>query len=286
MRFSIVVTGCGLLAGVFAVPTTNSKRHVVHERRERLPMNWARDTELHSESLLPLRIALTQSNLDKADEYLMDVSNPASPNYGKHWTAKEVAEAFAPSDVTIRSVARWLADAGITSDRVKQSPGLNWLHADIKVHEAESLLKTKYYQYTHAETGQTHVACEEYSIPEDVQNYIDFIMPTVHFDKRVATPNNRREIESYEMQTNKPSKSAIGNKVRPGIGHSIGSPEDPTLPKLGDAIFPDDILDELDDCDNSITPACLRALYLLPDSDDFDPNPASKSPLRYFTIVQ
>ena len=280
MRFSIALAGCGLLTYAFAFPTASSKRHVLHERRERLPTNWARDAELHSESLLPLRIALTQNNLDKADEYLMDVSNPTSPNYGKHWTAQEVAEAFAPSDITIKSVVRWLADAGITSDRITQSRGLNWLHADLKLHEAESLLRTKYYRYTHAETGHTHVACEEYSVPEDVQSYVDFITPTVHFDRRVATPKNRRDIESHGMQANKPSKSAIGHTVQPGIGHTIGSPEDPTLPKLGDALFPDDVFDELDNCDNLITPACLQALYELPDSDYFDPNPESKSPSR------
>lgn len=53
----------------------------------------------------------------------MDVSHPESPSYGKYWTAQEVADAFAPSDITIRSVVRWLDDAGIAFDRVKQSRG-------------------------------------------------------------------------------------------------------------------------------------------------------------------
>jgi len=43
-----------------------------------------------------MRIGLTQSNMDKAWDWLMEVSSPASEKYGEHWAAKDVAEAFAP----------------------------------------------------------------------------------------------------------------------------------------------------------------------------------------------
>ncbi len=75
---------CSLLAAAIAALTANTKRHVVHERRERLPAHWKRSAKLHGDSNLPMRIALTQSNLDRADEFLMDVAHPESPNYGKH----------------------------------------------------------------------------------------------------------------------------------------------------------------------------------------------------------
>ena len=83
MQFSLI-TVYGLLAAAIAAPTANTKRHVVHERRDRLPSQWKRNAKVHVESTLPMRIALTQSNLDRADEFLMDVSHPESPNYGKH----------------------------------------------------------------------------------------------------------------------------------------------------------------------------------------------------------
>lgn len=51
-----------------------------------------------------VRVGLKQSNLDKAYKYLMDVSHPSSPNYGKRWTPEQVTEAFAPSDETVSSV--------------------------------------------------------------------------------------------------------------------------------------------------------------------------------------
>jgi len=49
-----------------------------------------RDDILNREATIPLSIGLAQSNLAHADQFLMDVSYPDSPNYGKHWTPKKV----------------------------------------------------------------------------------------------------------------------------------------------------------------------------------------------------
>lgn len=102
MHFSILAV-CGLITGALASPTTQ-KRHVVHERRDRLPAQWSKSGVYHGDVVIPMRIALTQANLHKGDEFLMDVSHPDSENYGKHWSAKEVAEMFAPSEETVSSV--------------------------------------------------------------------------------------------------------------------------------------------------------------------------------------
>jgi tripeptidyl-peptidase-1 len=104
MRFSIFALSA-LVAGAVAAPAVNTKRHVIHEKRNGIPANWRRNAKLHPDSKLPMRIALTQSNLEKADEFLMDVSHPTSPNFGRHWTATQVAEMFAPSRDTVAAVA-------------------------------------------------------------------------------------------------------------------------------------------------------------------------------------
>ena len=270
MRFSLIAAS-SLFAGAFAAPTTNSKRHVVHERRNRIPMHWERTSELHGDLYLPMRIALSQKNLDRADEFLMDVSHPDSPNFGKHWTAKQVAETFAPSEEAVNSVLEWLAEYGVHGDRVKQSQGLNWIHADVTVSEAEDLLQTKYYKYTHAVTGQPHIACEDYSIPENIQKHVDFVTPTVHFDAKVENPKKRRSLEERETET-----SVLDHNVQPGVGHSIGSPGDKSLPKNGGKIPFGTILTELENCDVSIVPDCLRALYEFPPY--FPTNSKSRSP--------
>ena len=274
MRFSLISV-CGLLAVAIAAPTSNSKRHVVHERRDRLPSQWRRSAKLHGDSYLPMRIALTQSNLDRADEFLMDVAHPESPNFGKHWSAKQVAETFAPSEDAVVSVIEWLSEAGIAGSRVKQSQSLNWIEADVTVAEAESLLSTKYYEYRHTSSEQAHVACDEYSVPEDIRQHIDFITPTVHFDAKIGPPKERRGLDDRQTEIARRQTSAIGHNIQPGIGHSIGSPGDGSLPKEGDHIPLGTVFSQLENCDTSIVPNCLRALYEFP--PDFPSNPKSKS---------
>jgi tripeptidyl-peptidase I len=247
MRFTILALSA-LVAGAIAAPATSAKRHVTHEKRDSLPRNWRRNAKLHPDSTLPMRIALTQSNLDKADEFLMDVSHPTSPNYGKHWTTKQVAEMFAPTKETVAAVADWLFENGVTE--FSQSQGFNWLHADVSVGTAERLLQTEYFEYIH-ESGKSHVACEEYSVPEHLRDHIDFITPTVHFDVKISQPKKR-------STDPKPA-------VQPAKAKSIGSATNNiAAPKYGGKIPSGKVIGELEQCDEYITPDCLRALYLFP----------------------
>lgn len=70
--------------------------HVVHEQRPGPPQGWMRRPSYDVSGVLPMKVGLRQRNLHRADEWLMDVSDPASTKYGNHWTAKEIVETFAP----------------------------------------------------------------------------------------------------------------------------------------------------------------------------------------------
>ena len=45
----------------------------------------------------------------------------ASPNYGKHMTAEEVIDFFAPHESTVTTVIDWIVGSGIARERVSQS---------------------------------------------------------------------------------------------------------------------------------------------------------------------
>jgi hypothetical protein len=78
MLSSLLALGT-MVATAIAAPSSS---YVQHEKREALPPGWERTQKLPGHEVLPMRIALSQSNLDKADEFLMDVSHPDSPNFG------------------------------------------------------------------------------------------------------------------------------------------------------------------------------------------------------------
>ena len=60
-----------LIDVVIASPVAQSK--VLHERREYIPQGWTKGGRVPSHAILPVRIGLTQSNLDKGHDLLMEV---------------------------------------------------------------------------------------------------------------------------------------------------------------------------------------------------------------------
>ncbi|KAH7927947.1 subtilisin-like protein [Leucogyrophana mollusca] len=157
----------------------------LHERRSHIPPGWNRARKHEPSAIIPLRIALTQPNIDQIGSYLNDVSHPDSPNYGDHWTPDQVATKFAPTKETINTVRDWLLQSGVDPARVEVSPGKGWLHVNSTVGEVEGLLRAKYYVYVH-DTGAEHVASESYHLPAHVTPHVDFVTPTIHFDARLA----------------------------------------------------------------------------------------------------
>lgn len=183
MRLSLFALSA-LLASAAAAPSLQN--HVLLEKRDKVPPGWSSHGQaIDGKTILPMKIGLTQGNLESADEYLMEVSHPESPKFGQHWSAKQIAETFAPSQESVDSVMYWLESSGINPERVIRSQSLGWLHFDVTVEEAERLLKTKYHVYKHEGSGKLHVACSQYHVPEHVTRHVDFITPTVHFDSKM-----------------------------------------------------------------------------------------------------
>ncbi|KAK0634553.1 peptidase S8/S53 domain-containing protein [Bombardia bombarda] len=148
--------------------------HVVHEL-EAAPRPQL-DQPMQPNVLLPMRIGLkgNETALKFAEQWLMQVSDPRSPQYGKFWTSDQVIAAFQPSETAVETVTKWLADSGIAKNRITHSDNKAWLAFDATVDEAESLLHTEYY---HDGQPRAMVACHQYHVPNHVHQFIDYITP-------------------------------------------------------------------------------------------------------------
>ncbi|CAK7236917.1 hypothetical protein SCUCBS95973_009771 [Sporothrix curviconia] len=278
-------------------------RHVVHEVRAPAAVHsWKKAARLHHETVLPVRIGLTQSNLHRAEEFLNDVSHPESPNYGRHWTPDQVADMFAPTQEAIDAVLAWVAsEIGLAGDSVSLSRGRHWVQFSATVSQMETLLKTEYHVYQNADHGARHVACEQYHVPEHLREHIDLVMPTVHFDGRQGAARTRKTEELAEEEQVELKRRAITRRWKEHTGAAalgprsgprfharrkssqnpkdssisvsssqasrpqrgiLGSPTDASLTKQGAVI--NNALMDLSQCDTMITPACLQALYNTP----------------------
>ncbi|KZT64883.1 subtilisin-like protein [Daedalea quercina L-15889] len=239
-----------LLSSVSGAPS-DSSRTVVHESRSHVPRGWHVIRRADPGLLLPFRIGLAQPNIENIETYLLDVSHPSSPNYGKHWTPGRIAETFRPTQESVDAVRTWLIDAGgLDPTRVSLSASGGWLHADMSVEEAERLLETEYHVYQfEGDEARTHVAChEKYHLPEDVAKHVEIVTPTLHFDvkpKSKPVQLEKRDASSGEST----SAHAVG---QPGFGASFPKTSGTTQAASGS---------DLAYCDEQIVPDCLRVLY-------------------------
>ncbi|GJF00417.1 subtilisin-like protein [Phanerochaete sordida] len=223
----VLAAVASLCIASLAVPHAS---RVVHESRRSLPTGWTPIRRADPDLVLPLRIGLTQSNLHLIEEYLLDVSHPSSPNYGKHWTPARIASAFRPAPESAAAVRDWLADSGVEAERVRVGATGGWVHANVSVAEAEALLGTEYFVYAHADAPREHVACHgAYHVPAHVAPHVDLITPTLHFDVKLGRDGVIAEILGSSSPTMKGPAKELAN--------------------------------DLSTCDQQITPDCIRALY-------------------------
>lgn len=89
MKAIHIVAAVGFARLAVAVPLGS---YVVHTKRNfSAGSKWIRSVDtVDSNSVIPLAIALTQRNLENGYDFLMDVSDPTSQNYGQHWSLEKV----------------------------------------------------------------------------------------------------------------------------------------------------------------------------------------------------
>lgn len=161
MRF---FSAASMLFGATAIAAAIAPYHpglVVHEQRQVKPDDFVKHSRLDSDDVVTVRIGLTQGNLALGEDALMDVSDPTSKNYGKHWTSEKVADFFKPTNETVEIVREWLMASGIEHERIMYSGNKAWIAFDALVTEAEELLQTEYHEWEHIGTGTALIACDE-----------------------------------------------------------------------------------------------------------------------------
>ncbi|KAL8637835.1 MAG: hypothetical protein Q9228_004943 [Teloschistes exilis] len=238
--------------------------HVLHEKRESAPRAWAKRDRVNPTIVLPVRIGLTQNNLENGPSLLDEVSNPASSKYGQHYTAEEIHDLFAPSQDSVDSVRQWLEAAGIAPHRVSLSTNKQWLQFDAETLEVENLLQAEYHHYEHAQTGRTNIGCDQYDftgsrlicaadnensyhVPAHVQKHVDYVTPGL----KLLTPSRPK------------SKAAIGAIGKRTFGAT--NPNMPPLPPLLKAL-PDTLVNILKlpfdkVCNVAVLPFCIQTFY-------------------------
>ncbi|KAH8812458.1 Pro-kumamolisin, activation domain-containing protein [Xylogone sp. PMI_703] len=244
------LTAVATLAALSAAAPTTATKHVLHEERVNPHRDWIKSSRIEGSAIIPMRIGLTQNNLEKGYDYLMEVSHPESSKYGSHWTAEEVHSMFAPSEESVAAVREWLLSSGIDEDRVVHTENKGWLAFDATVEEAERLLLAEFYEHEHKHSDKVRVGCDRYHVPEHLQPHIDYITPGIKL-----TPVVKRSV-----------KTKRSNPLHHKVTHSwpIHLPPFDGIPWWWKPPGAHKLPTELQGCGRNITPACIQALYSLP----------------------
>ncbi|KAJ3499351.1 hypothetical protein NLG97_g391 [Lecanicillium saksenae] len=245
MRADIILLS-SLVAGIAAIPVADN--HVVHEKRSVALSSRYTKRAIEGETKVPVRIALKQQNLEKGAELLYKVSDPASPDYGNHYTAEQVLELFAPAGESVNAVKQWLIKSGIPGDSITIPRSKGWLEFETTASQLESVLKTKYHVYKRDNVADVEtIGAEEYSLPPKVSEHVDFIYPGVaHISRQFTQEDGRVPPGRFPLRR---------RPIDPATVQKIESDRDATA-----------------SCDKLIIPACIQALYSIPHGHLSDPS--------------
>ncbi|KAI1796878.1 subtilisin-like protein [Ganoderma leucocontextum] len=199
-----------------------------------VPAGWTLHRRAAPNTDVLVRISLVQSNLQNLDAYLLDVADPQSPNYGRHWTPAQVLDTFSPRQESVEVVTSWLSnELGLDSHSVGLSPGRDVINLNTTAAEAERIFDTEYNVYRWNDDGSERIGCHEgHNFPPHVSEHVDFVWPTLMRGKRRLAARDDTRPSARRPRTVQ-GVAIEESSIYKGLGH----------------------------CDEAVTLECLRALY-------------------------
>ncbi|KAI1435429.1 tripeptidyl-peptidase 1 precursor [Xylaria sp. CBS 124048] len=161
---------------VFASPVARSTYSVKDSHV--VPRGWTKVARAPASHVMQVQIGLKQSNFDKLEKQLYEVSDPDHPKYGQHLSAEEVEEFVKPTKQTSDLVHEWLGSNGIVP--TSYSAAKDWITVSLPVSAIEQLLNTEYHIFEH-EDGSKVARAPSWSLPKHLHDHIDTIQPTNSF---------------------------------------------------------------------------------------------------------
>ena len=202
------------------------------ESLREVPSGWSSVGKPLSSQRLQFRIAMSSPSEGLFEQTLYQISDPSHRNYGKHLKRDELKAMLRPHPEATESVMFWLQNAGVASKDIVDDG--EWINFMATVQEAEGLFDTTFDIYRSTQARQDKIRTLHYSVPENLHAYINMIQPTTRFGQMRA---ERDFVFDYEL-----------------------------LGEVGSAAI------NVTACNATITPACLKSLYNIPEVPKFKKN--------------
>lgn len=109
--------------------------------------------------------------------------------------------------MAVDAVKKWLGSTGVVDPKdIILSTNKQWLAFTVTVADAEALLFAEYHVYEHSSTGIQNVGCNEYHIPHNISNHVDYITPGIVLLSHGYSPDTMKQAKRDQLQRQKLDK--------------------------------------------------------------------------------
>lgn len=169
----------------------------VYAKGDRIPL-FADRTDLvvvHSSELSTVHelvFAIPQKNIDTLEKVLLDISDPSSINYAKHWTMEEVGKTI-ENKVSHDVVMDYLLSCDV--DIVSKSAYGEYITASANISTWNIMLGTTFHHVNKIHDNglvEPLIRAEEYFIPRLLHDHLDYVLNIVEIPKSIAAVRDTR----------------------------------------------------------------------------------------------
>jgi len=145
-----------------------------------LPAGFKFVKDADPSTVLNLRFALKNTDMDGLRAAVLEGSTPSSSTYGVHLSVDEMVKFVQPTSDTTAAFQAWLDANGLSATPI--SVAQDWLSVPMAVVTVGNLFSTVFSEFQHIESGATAIRTLSYTLPEELQGVVDLVYPTVTFD--------------------------------------------------------------------------------------------------------
>lgn len=157
------------------------EKSVPHQKERFTPID-----KPHQSTVIELIFHVKNSNDDKLKEKIMAVSDPKSPDYGKHLSKAQIDELTANPEALKATMSFLNSVEGI---QIKEGGNAYHIAASAPISSWEIVLKTEFFTFEKIDNkgGKMNVIrTHEYSLPESIAPFVSAVMNTVQFPMEIT----------------------------------------------------------------------------------------------------
>lgn len=164
------------------------------------------------DTMLKFRIGVTRPSQSLFEQTLLEISTPGHKNYGKHMKRNEITDLLRPAAAATDSIMQWLEASGASNI---QDEG-DWIKFHATAGDAEKMLNTEFNTYrSTVRAGVSIIRTLQYSVPQDLQKYIDLIQPTTRFHQLRQQRSQVLDVQRIGMAKTGLNVTACNNTITP-----------------------------------------------------------------------